>query len=78
MQVRSGELLRIGTSVSGGSVEVAANSDRRHRDHETFDYFTEVLLVNQGMTAAKARTEPDWSQSHPGLVEDFRHGSYRN
>jgi hypothetical protein len=30
------------------------------------------------MTAAKARTEPDRSPSHPGLVEDFRHGSYRN
>jgi len=37
MRVRAGELLGIGTSVRGGSVEVAANSDRRHRDHGTFE-----------------------------------------
>ena len=42
------------------------------------DYFAEVLLLDQGTTAAKARTELDWSPSHPGLVEEFRHGSYRN
>ena len=42
------------------------------------DYFAEVLLLDQGATAAKARTELDWSPSHPGLIEEFRHGSYRN
>ena len=42
------------------------------------DYFAEVLLLDQGTTAAKARTELDWSPSHPGLIEEFRHGSYRN
>jgi len=42
------------------------------------DYFAEVLLLDQGTTAAKARTELDWHPSHPGLVEEFRHGSYRN
>jgi nucleoside-diphosphate-sugar epimerase len=41
------------------------------------DYFAELLLLDQGTTAAKARTELDWSPSHPGLVEEFRHGSYR-
>jgi nucleoside-diphosphate-sugar epimerase len=41
------------------------------------DYFAEVLLLDQGTTAAKARTELDWSPSHPGLTEEFRHGSYR-
>jgi nucleoside-diphosphate-sugar epimerase len=42
------------------------------------DYFAEVLLLDQSTTAAKARTELDWHPSHPGLVEEFRHGSYRN
>jgi len=42
------------------------------------DYFAEVLLLDQGTTAAKARTELDWSPSHPRLIEEFRHGSYGN
>jgi nucleoside-diphosphate-sugar epimerase len=41
------------------------------------DYFAEVLLLDQGATAARARNELDWRPSHPGLVEEFRHGSYR-
>jgi nucleoside-diphosphate-sugar epimerase len=40
------------------------------------DYFAEVLLLDQGATAARARTELGWEPSHPGLVEEFRHGSY--
>lgn len=42
------------------------------------DYFAEVLLLDQGTTAAKARNELGWHPSHPGLVDEFRHGSYRN
>ncbi len=42
------------------------------------EYFAEVLLLDQGTNAAKARAELDWSPSPPGLVEEFRHGSYRN
>jgi nucleoside-diphosphate-sugar epimerase len=42
------------------------------------DYLAEVLLLDQATTAVKARTGLDWSPSHPGLVEEFRHGSYRN
>jgi nucleoside-diphosphate-sugar epimerase len=42
------------------------------------EYFAEVLLLDQGTNAAKARAELDWSPSHPGLIEEFRHGSYRN
>ena len=37
MRVRARELLLIGTSVRGGPVEVAADGDRRHRDHGTFE-----------------------------------------
>jgi nucleoside-diphosphate-sugar epimerase len=40
------------------------------------DYFAEVLLLDQGTTAARAHTELGWEPSHPGLVEEFRHGSY--
>ena len=41
------------------------------------DYFAEVLLLDQNAPATKVRDELDWRPSHPGLVEEFRHGSYR-
>jgi len=41
------------------------------------DAFAEVLLLDQGADAAKARAELDWSPSRPGLVDEFRKGSYR-
>jgi nucleoside-diphosphate-sugar epimerase len=41
------------------------------------DYFAEVLLLDQLTVAARARSELDWQPSHPGLVEEFRQGSYR-
>jgi nucleoside-diphosphate-sugar epimerase len=41
------------------------------------DYFAEVLLLDQGAVAAKARAELAWAPSHPGLPEEFREGSYR-
>src|SRR4051812_49303135 len=40
------------------------------------DPFAEVLLLDQGTAAAKARAELDWSPSHPGLVDEFCGGSY--
>jgi nucleoside-diphosphate-sugar epimerase len=40
------------------------------------DYFAEVLLLDQGTEAAKARAELGWSPSHPSLSDEFRHGSY--
>jgi nucleoside-diphosphate-sugar epimerase len=41
------------------------------------DYFAEVLLLDQGTDAAKARAELDWRPTRPGLAEEFRQGSYR-
>jgi nucleoside-diphosphate-sugar epimerase len=41
-------------------------------------YFAEVLLLDQGTDAARARAELGWSPSHPGLIDEFRTGSYRN
>ncbi len=42
------------------------------------DYFAEVLLLDQGTDAARARAEFGWHPSHPSLTDEFRQGSYRN
>jgi nucleoside-diphosphate-sugar epimerase len=64
-------------AVAAGASGAVQGSDEEARKR-LGDYFAEVLLLDQGTIAAKARTELDWSPSHPGLVEEFRHGSYRN
>jgi nucleoside-diphosphate-sugar epimerase len=40
------------------------------------DLFAEVLLLDQRAVTTKARDELGWTPSGPGLVEEFRHGSY--
>jgi nucleoside-diphosphate-sugar epimerase len=40
------------------------------------DYFAEVLLLDQGTDPGRA-AELGWSPSRPGLVEEFRSGSYQ-
>ena len=40
------------------------------------DYFAEVLLLDQGTFAAKARDQLGWYPTHPGLVDELRLGSY--
>jgi nucleoside-diphosphate-sugar epimerase len=40
------------------------------------DYFAEVLLLDQGTFAARACDQLGWYPTHPGLVDEFRHGSY--
>lgn len=42
------------------------------------DYFAEVVLLDQGTFAAKARDRLGWQPIHPGLVDELREGSYRN
>jgi nucleoside-diphosphate-sugar epimerase len=42
------------------------------------DNFAEVLLLDQGITATRARSELGWLPTHPGLVDEFRHGSYHH
>jgi nucleoside-diphosphate-sugar epimerase len=42
------------------------------------DYFAEVLLLDQGTDAARARAELGWHPRYPSLSDEFRHGSYRN
>jgi nucleoside-diphosphate-sugar epimerase len=41
------------------------------------DWFAEVLLLDQGTQASRARAELGWEPTHAGLVEEFRTGSYR-
>ena len=41
------------------------------------DYFAEVLLLDQGTDAAKARADLGWHPTRPTLVHEFRDGSYR-
>jgi nucleoside-diphosphate-sugar epimerase len=41
------------------------------------DYFAEVVLLDQAAQAKRARTELGWNPSHPGLLEEYRSGSYR-
>ena len=64
-------------AVAAGAPGAVLGSDEEARKR-LGEYFAEVLLLDQGTIAAKARAELDWSPSHPGLVEEFRHGSYRN
>jgi nucleoside-diphosphate-sugar epimerase len=70
------ELTKAAADAAGAPGAVPGSDDEARQ--RLGDYFAEVLLLDQGTTAAKARTELDWSPSHPGLVEEFRHGSYRN
>jgi nucleoside-diphosphate-sugar epimerase len=63
-------------AVAAGAPGAVPGSDEEARAR-LGDYFAEVLLLDQGTDAAKARAELGWRPSHPGLVEEFRHGSYR-
>ena len=64
-------------AMAAGARGAVPGSDEEARER-LGAYFAEVLLLDQGTIAAKARAELDWSPSHPGLAEEFRQGSYRN
>ncbi len=63
-------------AVAAGAPGAVPGSDDEARAR-LGDDFAEVLLLDQGTVAAKARAELGWSPSHPSLVDEFRHGSYR-
>ena len=63
-------------AVAVGAPGAVPGSDEEARGR-LGDYFAEVLLLDQNSSATKVRNELDWRPSHPGLVEEFRHGSYR-
>jgi nucleoside-diphosphate-sugar epimerase len=64
-------------AVAAGAPGAVAGSDDEARAR-LGDYFAEVLLLDQGTTADRARTTLRWQPSHPSLVDEFRRGSYRN
>jgi nucleoside-diphosphate-sugar epimerase len=64
-------------AVAAGAPGAAPGSDDEARAR-LGDYFAEVLLLDQGTDAARARAELGWYPSHPSLSDEFRHGSYRN
>ena len=63
-------------AIADGAPGAVPGSDEEARAR-LGDYFAEVLLLDQGTDAAKARTDLGWHPSHPGLADDFRQGSYR-
>jgi nucleoside-diphosphate-sugar epimerase len=63
-------------TTSAGAPGAVPGSDEEARAR-LGDYFAEVLLLDQGTDAARARTELGWEPSHPTLADEFGHGSYR-
>jgi nucleoside-diphosphate-sugar epimerase len=63
-------------AVAGGTPGAVPGSDEEARAR-LGDSFAEVLLLDQGTDAARARAELGWHPSHPALTDEFRHGSYR-
>lgn len=63
-------------AVAAGAPGAVPGSDDEARAR-LGDYFAEVLLLDQGTVAAKARSELDWHPSRPSLIDEFRDGSYR-
>ena len=63
-------------AVAAGAPGAVPGSDDEARTR-LGDYFAEVLLLDQGTDAARARAELGWYPSHPSLSDEFRHGSYR-
>jgi nucleoside-diphosphate-sugar epimerase len=64
-------------AVAAGAPGAVPGSDDEARGR-LGDYFAEVLLLDQGTDAARARAELGWHPSHPSLSDEFYHGSYRN
>jgi nucleoside-diphosphate-sugar epimerase len=63
-------------AVATGAPGAVPGSDEEARAR-LGDYFAEVLLLDQGTAATRARSELGWLPTRPGLVDEFRHGSYR-
>jgi nucleoside-diphosphate-sugar epimerase len=62
-------------AVAVGAPGAVAGSEEEARAR-LGDYFAEVLLLDQGTTASKARALLGWRPTHPGLVDELRSGSY--
>jgi nucleoside-diphosphate-sugar epimerase len=63
-------------AVAAGAAGAVPGSEAEARTR-LGDYFAEVLLLDQGTDAARARAELGWQPSRPSLTDEFRQGSYR-
>lgn len=63
-------------AVAVGSPGAVPGSDEEARTR-LGDNLAEVLLLDQGTDAPRARAELGWRPSHTGLVDELRNGSYR-
>ena len=63
-------------AVAAGAPGAVPGSDEEARAR-LGDYFAEVLLLDQSTDAAKARDRARLAPVPSGLVDEFRHGSYR-
>jgi nucleoside-diphosphate-sugar epimerase len=63
-------------AVADGAPGAVPGSDAEARAR-LGDYFAEVLLLDQGSQATRARDELGWEPSHLGFIEELRTGSYR-
>jgi nucleoside-diphosphate-sugar epimerase len=68
------ELTKAAATAAGAPGAVPGSDDEARR--RLGDYFAEVLLLDQGTDATKARTELGWAPSRPSLLDEFTHGSY--
>jgi nucleoside-diphosphate-sugar epimerase len=62
-------------AVAAGAAGAVPGSDDEARAR-LGDYFADVLLLDQGTLAAKARADLGWSPTHPSFVDELRQGSY--
>jgi nucleoside-diphosphate-sugar epimerase len=62
-------------AVAAGAAGAVAGSDDEARAR-LGDYFAEVLLLDQATVAGRARAELGWEPTRPGLIDEFRRGSY--
>lgn len=62
-------------AVAAGAPGAVGGSDDEARAR--LGDFADVLLLDQGTDAAKARTDLGWQASQPPLADEFRYGSYR-
>jgi nucleoside-diphosphate-sugar epimerase len=63
-------------AVATGAPGAVSGSDDEARSR-LGDSFAEVLLLDQGTDATRARTELGWQPTRPALTDEFRDGSYR-
>ena len=71
----AGELTEA-AAVAAGAPGAVPGSDDEARARLGRD-FADLLLLDQGTEAARARAELGWNPSHPSLADEFLRGSYR-